>query len=88
MPDSRSPTRNDLLVLSPSRTAFLSSKFELIRHLDVYVDDNLEEIIKSSAIVSHPIVLDRPWNRTNDLSGIFHRAHSWPELVRVIENLS
>lgn len=52
---------------------------------DVFVDDHLREALALVGKVPHIILFDRPWNRSFNVAGHLKRAHSWGEIVSIVE---
>lgn len=62
-----------------------TDKHTKLDKLDIFVDDNLKEIILASRIKHLKLILfDQPWNKSLNIKNLFTRARTWKEVYSLI----
>lgn len=52
---------------------------------DIVVDDHLQEVIRFVGKARKIIVFDHPWNQSFNVRGLFERAHTWDDILRIVD---
>jgi hypothetical protein len=57
-------------------------------HVDLVVEDSLEEALELTKKVKNVLLFDQTWNRTVNVKGLLKRVYSWPQIYEEIQKLS
>lgn len=72
---------NELIFLEEGK------KYQCNIDLDVFIDDNLKEIIKFIGKIKYLIIYDHPWNRCLNIKNKFQRVKNWKDILHYIKKL-